>query len=128
MPIILKNIAILLFAIFPLFFFFLWMINFFLGVDLDLKYVLETGLVYYLYNTIPLLVGGVIHQIIIYILNRIWPNISFRVFALIFTPVIPITVFLLWGGPFSSIKIVASPLILSLFVYVFLMRSPNSIK
>lgn len=125
---VLKNLALLAFVVTPVFFVLVWIQALFQqasGVT-DLGYVLETGGVYYLSNLIPVLVGGIIHQLLLLVLPGEWTNTRIRSIAFLLAFVIPITVWLSWGGPVSSFLNFAVPMSLALVIYVLLIRIPLS--
>ena len=90
----LKNLGWLVVVALPLFFLLTWVQALVAGAEgsRDLGYVLETGAVYYLTNLPPVLVGGVIHQVIWLVLPRAWPRTRRMIMALVVAPLIPITV------------------------------------
>jgi hypothetical protein len=123
-----KNLALLALVAMPLFFVLTW-IQGLLGQAAratDLGYVAETGGVYYLSNLIPVLVGGLIHQIFWLVLPRTWPSARRRIVALLLAPVIPVAVLLAWGGSAGSLLYFAVPMLVTLVVYVLLIRLPSA--
>lgn len=120
----LKNLALLVFLAMPLFFLFVWIQALLRNgtAARDLGYVLETGGVYYLTNLLPVLIGGAVHQVFWLALPRKWPDGGRKAVALLLTPVIPLAIWILWGGPAGSLLSFAVPMILALITYVFMMR------
>lgn len=122
----LKNLALLALVVMPLFFVLVW-VQALLGRATgatDLGYVAETGGVYYLTNVAPVLLGGIIHQVIWLVLPNEWPSARRRAVAFLTAPVIPIAALLSWGGPASSFLPFAVPMLLAFAVYVLLLRGP----
>lgn len=125
---VLKNLALLALVAMPLFFVLVW-VQVLLGRAAgatDLGSVMETGGVYYLTNLAPVLLAGLIHQVMWLVLPKDWPNAIRRVVALLLASVIPIAVVVSWGGPARSLLNFAVPMIVALAVYVFLMRGSPS--
>lgn len=119
---IVKNLAILVFIVMPLFFLMGWLYA--LISNTDFRYIIETGIVYYLYNVVPVIIGGAIHQLILVTLPKDWTEVKFRIIALLSSPLIPIAIWIAWGGEAKNLIPFAVPIILVLIVYVFLMRKP----
>lgn len=125
---VIRNLALLALVVLPLFFVLVWAQALFARAAdaTNLGYVLETGSVYYLTNVVPVLLGGLIHQVIWLLLPNAWPGRRRRMVALLLAPVIPMAVLVSWGGPAGSLLSFAVPMALALAVHVLLMRGPAS--
>lgn len=125
---VVKNLALLALVAMPLFFALTWiqgLVGRAAGAT-DLGYVAEAGGVYYLSNLIPVLVGGLIHQVFWLVLPRAWPITRRRIMALLLAPLIPVAVLLAWGGSAEGLLNFAVPMLVTLVVYVLLIRLPSA--
>ncbi|MAO63621.1 MAG: hypothetical protein CL666_01340 [Balneola sp.] len=123
---VLKNLVLLALVVLPIFFVFVWIQSLLQQATgaTEIAYVMETGGVYYLSNVIPVLVGGLIHQLLLTFLPRELESTKYRIVAFFLTLIIPMVVWLLWGGPVKSFLLFAVPMILALGVYALLIRIP----
>lgn len=123
----LMNLLLLALVATPIFFFLVWAQGLITGAEgsTEVGYVLTTGAVYYLNNLIPILIGGLVHQIVWVCLPQGWSSSKTRAVALVLAPVIPVAVWVAWGGPARSLLHFVVPMALALLVYVFLMRTPG---
>lgn len=123
----LRNVVLLVLIAMPLFFMLVWFQALLQGTagGKDLRYVLETGGVYYLNNVLPVLAGGLLHQAAWFALPQGWPVGRRRLIAFILALIIPLGVVVAWGGPASSLMDFAVPIVLSTALYVLLMKPPG---
>lgn len=125
----LKNVVWLVLGVLPVFFVLLWLQTLIVGMQesRELVSVLQAGVFFYLSIVIPVLIGGVVHQILLVAVSKVWAEITevwFRIVALLISPLIPVAVWLSWGGEAKHLLPFTIPMILVLIVYVFLMRKP----
>ena len=102
---VLMNLALLALVATPVFFLLVWIQGLTTGAEGsgDFGYVVTTGAVYYLNNIIPILVGGLVHQVIWVSLPEGWSSSRAKLVALLVSPVIPLAVWIAWGGPVWSL-------------------------
>lgn len=125
---VLQNLTLLALVAMPSFFVLVW-IQALLTAGTratDLGDVIETGGFYYLANLLPVLVGGVVHQITWLALSQAWPTAKRRIVALLLAPVIPVTLLLFWGGRVVDLLYFGVPMFVALGVYVLLLKIPDS--
>ncbi len=87
----LENLALLVLVAMPLFFALLWVRALVAGVEgaTDLGGVAEMGVFSYLAIVVPVLVGGLIHHVIWFVLPMAWPGARRRLVALFLAAVYP---------------------------------------
>ena len=119
-----RNLVLLVVIVMPLFFMLVWLQTLSQGTTggKDVRYVLETGGVYYLNNVLPVLAGGVLHQAIWFALPQDWPVGRRRLIAFSLALIIPLSVVVAWGGPASNLVAFVVPIVLSTTLYVLLMK------
>ncbi len=122
---ILRNLAVLALAVFPLCFLLAWLQGLITGMPDThrIGYMLETGAFYFFSYLGPVLLGGVVHQAMLLMLPRGWPAVRRRLVGALLSVVIPGTVVLL-GQPPDVLAWLILPMVLALVVYALLLRLP----
>lgn len=92
------------------------------GTPESFRSALTTAGVYYIANFIPVCIGGFAHQLIWLSLPRAWSGFARRLTAFVSTPLIPVAVVVAWGGPIVRLAPIWIPIVMSLALYVVLLR------
>ncbi len=123
-----KNMTLLIALALPVFFAMVWLQAFVRQVAgaADVGYAIETGGVYYVANVVPVLAGGLVHQLLWLLFPRDWSRTRRRLAAFVCAPVIPLAVLFSWGGSGARLLPYVVPMILALALYVIMIRSPTS--
>ena len=122
----LKNLGWLALVMLPMFFVLTWVQALIAGAEgsRDLGYVVEAGGFYYLTYVLWVLLGGLVHQILVFLLPGSWGRAQRRVVAILLTPVIPVLVILVGEQP-ATVTGFLIPLILALAIYGLLIHLPG---
>lgn len=121
----LKNLGWLVLVALPVFFLLVWLQALVGRAEgsRDLGYALETGGFYYLASVLYVLLGGLVHQVLVFLLPASSSPPRRRVIALLLTPVVPLA--LVPGGGLGTLLEFLIPTVLALATYGVLMRIPG---
>lgn len=121
------NLLILLLGALPLTFLLIWVGNLILGyyAEVNIVNAIASGYLYTVVYLLPVALGGIVHQALVYALPRSWTPSTHRVAAVALTAVIPLTLLAL-GQPAEVVGWFAVPMGLSLLAYGLLMRLPGN--
>jgi hypothetical protein len=121
------NLLLLLLGMLPLVFLLIWIGNLMLGryEDVNVVNAIASGFTYAVVYFLPVLVGGLAHQVLLAALPRSWSLRARRGAAVVLTIVVPV-VLLLFGQPVDVLGWFAVPVGVALLAYGLLMRLPRT--
>jgi hypothetical protein len=123
-----RNLIALGLVAFPLFFLAVWARALIVGTPYaqNLAYVVGNGIFYYLAYLLPLLAGGMIHQLVLLSYVKKGGGTR-RAFAILMSPVVLLAISAA-GQPLNQLRPFTIPIVLSLLVYSLLIQLPSKRK